>query len=311
MKITSSFFFFYMLLLFSCSGKEPKTTSSKDPFFVILGVTQDAGYPQISCTKECCNRVKTEPSLRKMVSSIGLVDPISNQCWIFDATPDFTEQVSLITSHVKEKTIPDGIFLTHGHIGHYTGLMYLGKEAMSAKKIPVYGMSRMVEYLSTNGPWEQLVTNQNIQLNEIKENQKIVLNSRIAVTPILVPHRDEYTETVGYIVQCNNKKALFIPDIDKWEKWQQNITALITAVDIAFLDATFYKNGEIQRDMAEVPHPFVTESMALFNDLSLRDKNKIHFIHFNHTNPLLDQNSEAKHEVIRQGYNVAKEKSIV
>ena len=82
-------------------------------------------------------------------------------------------------------------------------------------------------------------------------------------------------------------RLIFIPDIDKWEKWETNITELIKKVDYAFLDATFYKNGELKRDMSEIPHPFVQESMELFSELSEKDKQKVHFIHFNHTNPLL------------------------
>ena len=77
------------------------------------------------------------------------------------------------------------------------------------------------------------------------------------------------------------------------------------------MDATFYKNGELKRDMSEIPHPFVEESMELFSNLKKTDKQKVYFIHFNHTNPLLIEGSSAQQAVIKQGFNVAKEGQII
>jgi pyrroloquinoline quinone biosynthesis protein B len=218
-----------LLVLFSCNNKEQNRTVEDDqPYIVVLGIAQDAGYPQIACQKVCCQRVYDNPTNKRLVSSIALVDPISNESWVFDATPDFTEQTKILSKHLKEaKQLPQGIFLTHGHIGHYPGLMYLGREALNAEKMPVYAMPRMFSYLTNNGPWSQLVDLNNIELKPIYKDSTIVLNERISVTPILVPHRDEFTETVGYLIKNKTKQALFIPDIDKWSKWDRNIVNYI------------------------------------------------------------------------------------
>ena len=304
---------FYILILvvafFSCNKKQEKVAVERnEPYVLVLGNAQDAGYPQIACQKDCCQRVYKNSEHKRLVSSIAVVDPISNESWVFDATPDFPEQTKILSKHLKnEKQLPDGIFLTHGHIGHYTGLMFLGREALGAQKMPVYTMPRMESYLTENGPWSQLVELNNIDLQLIRKDSTIVLNERISVTPIEVPHRDEFTETVGFIIHNNKKKALFIPDIDKWSKWDRNIIDYIKEVDIALLDATFFKNGEINRDMNEVPHPFVEESMQLFESISDKDKQKILFIHFNHTNPLLIDESEAQKSVLKKGFKIAKQ----
>ena len=302
-----------LLVLFSCNNKEENRTVEDDqPYIVVLGIAQDAGYPQIACQKVCCQRVYDNPTNKRLVSSIALVDPISNESWVFDATPDFTEQTKMLSKHLEEdKQLPQGIFLTHGHIGHYPGLMYLGREALNAEKMPVYAMPRMYSYLTNNGPWSQLVDLKNIELKPIYKDSTIVLNKRISVTPILVPHRDEFTETVGYLIKNKTKQALFIPDIDKWSKWDRNIVNYIKEVDIALLDATFFRNGEINRDMNEVPHPFAEESMQLFENLSDKDKRKVYFIHFNHTNPLLIDGSDAQKGVINKGFNIAKQELII
>jgi len=279
-------------------------SSEKDPFIIILGIAQDAGYPQIGCDKECCKKYWDKKIAKQKVSSLALFDPSTNQKWIFDATPDLPEQMHDAGKFQQGNL--SGIFLTHAHIGHYAGLMYLGREALNAKEIPVYAMPRMYNYLKSNGPWSQLVSLRNIQLEKLKADSSIKLTDKISITPILVPHRDEFSETVGYSIKTGNKTVLFIPDIDKWQKWDRDIKQLIKHYDYLFLDGTFYKEDELPgRNVSEVPHPFIQESVDLFSDLSLTEKQKIWFIHFNHTNPLIDKSSKQYKEVKSKGFNVA------
>lgn len=312
--------FIFLLILFgSCQETvseyplpAPVLPSNSNPLsetsLVILGTIQDAGSPHIACIKECCARLFENPdaSLRKVVS-LGAIDPEHDQSFLFEATPDITTQVKALkqfSNSVKE--LPDGIFVTHAHIGHYTGLMYLGKEATNAQQVPIYAMPKMKAFLETNGPWSQLVANENISLQAIQKEQEVVLTSNLKVVPLQVPHRDEFSETVGYKIIGPKKTALFIPDIDKWEKWALDISEVIAAVDYAFLDATFYDGVEINtRDISEIPHPFIIESMEKFKRLVPSEKKKIYFIHFNHTNPVINPNSKAHQTVIENGFNIA------
>ena len=277
---------------------------------MVLGVAQDAGYPQINCKKDCCKEAWENSSLRKLISCLAIVDPTTDEQWIIDATPNIKDQLQLLKSQTGKESI-DGALLTHAHMGHYTGLMHFGREVMGTNKIPVFAMPRMKKFLEENGPWSQLVELENISLQQLKSDSAINLNKNIKVTPFLVPHRDEFSETVGYEILINDKILTFIPDIDKWEKWETNISELIQKIDYAFLDATFYKNGELKRDMSEIPHPFVEESMELFSKLNKTDKQKVHFIHLNHTNPLLIEGSTAQKEVLKKGFNLAKEGQII
>jgi pyrroloquinoline quinone biosynthesis protein B len=248
-----------------------------------------------------------------MVTSLALVDPSTKKWWLFEATPDIKEQLHLFQQITKEaySFLPDGIFLTHGHIGHYTGLMELGREAMNAVSVPVYALPRMKNYLTDNGPWSLLVQLKNISLQDLIADVPVFISSNLSVTPFLVPHRDEFTETAGFSIQWENKKVLFIPDIDKWEKFNRKIDSLVQQSTLAFLDATFFKDGELEgRSMAEVPHPFVTESKQKFRNLSKADKKKIYFIHFNHTNPLLNPNSSEFRQTALE-YNVATQGAVI
>lgn len=279
---------------------------------VVLGTIQDAGSPQIGCTKDCCKNLFNQPDHSRQVVSLGLYDSKQRMSYLFEATPDISKQLRLLKTYSKSPTdLPNGIFLTHAHIGHYTGLMFLGKEALNAKDLPVYAMPKMKIFLEQNGPWSQLVTQQNIQIQTLSENKAIRLNDSVSVNPLLVPHRDEYSETVGYIITGPNKKLLFIPDIDKWEKWKQDINTLISEVDYALIDATFFDAAEINnRPVSEIPHPFVIESMNRFATLPLKEKQKIHFIHFNHTNPLLNKKSAARLQVLKAGFKIAQQGNV-
>ena len=275
------------------------------PYVVVLGIAQDGGAPHAGCEKSCCIEL-WESGKKEKVSSIGIVNPLTKQSWLFDATPDFPSQYRILTENHNTELV--GIFLTHAHMGHYTGLLHLGREVMGKKNVPVYVMSRMKRFLETNGPWSQLVSLKNINLKLIENNKYIKIGEQLFIEPFLVPHRDEYSETVGYRIIGNEKSLAFIPDIDKWEKWHGSIFQLVLNTDILLVDGTFYSQNEIpHRNMAEIPHPFIIESMETLSELNSENRNKIHFIHFNHSNPAIKDNSPAYHTIKSKRFNLARE----
>jgi len=300
------------LLKFRSASQKPLVPADRlpDEFVVVLGVAQDAGYPQIGCEKECCADFWKGKEAKKKVTCLALVDRIARKYWLIEATPDIATQINDLQQFLPEKPdyTPDGIFLTHAHIGHYAGLMQLGREAMGANAIPVHAMPRMDSFLRNNGPWSQLVQLNNISLQPMKADSAVFLTAQLSITSWKVPHRDEYSETAGLVIRHGNQKILFIPDIDKWEKWDRDINELVSDFSAVLIDGTFYKNGELPgRDMAEVPHPFVEETAKKLAGLPDSSRSKIHFIHFNHTNPLIRKTSKQKDQVRAAGFNVAEE----
>ncbi len=298
------------MTIFGCNSKEKVENEiiTSNQYITVLGTAQDAGFPQIDCDKECCKSFYNGTESKKLVSCLGLVDIASNKKWLFDATPDISQQIrNLKTKRLDNSKLVDGIFLTHAHIGHYTGLMYLGREALGANNVPVYAMPKMKTYLEQNGPWSQLVSLKNIELRKLRKDSIISLNNHLNVTPFLVPHRDEYSETVGYKIEGKNKSALFIPDIDKWHVWNKNIIEEVKKVDYAFLDASFFRDGELKRDMSKIPHPFTSETTTLFENETVETKNKIYFIHFNHTNPTIKDSHHLKDSIQNLGFHFVKE----
>jgi len=307
------------LLIFSllpsylaAAGAQPliQDTLDSGPFLVVLGIAQDGGVPQAG-TKE--HPGWDDPTHKRLVTSLAIIDPATRQRWLLDATPDFREQLHRLDNvfPVAEKPGLAGIFLTHAHMGHYTGLMHLGFEVMGAHEVPVYVMPRMSEYLSTNGPWDQLVRYRNIVLEPLEADVSVQLTEQLMITPFLVPHRQEYSEVIGLRIDGPRRAVLFIPDIDRWEDWDdqgQRIEELMVTVDVAYLDGTFFADGEIPgRDMSTFPHPFIRHSMDRFAPLPAAERAKVRFIHLNHTNPALIDTSAACREILSRGFRVARE----
>lgn len=303
----------FPLQAFAQGGKK----APGDVHLIVLGIAQDAGYPQSGCNQACCEPAWKDATKRRLASCIAVVDSASGRRILFDCTPDFPRQLRMLDEvcagmhffdQIPSKTSVDAIFLTHAHIGHYTGLMHLGREAMGSRNTDVWGMPRMKKFLETNGPWSQLVKLKNVDVQRLAANEAVSKYAGVEVTPVLVPHRDEFSETVGFRISGPTRTALYLPDIDKWSKWDQSIVDVIRSVDVAYLDGTFLENGEIPgRDMSTIPHPFIAESVKLFSSLDELERDKIRFIHLNHTNPALSPDGEARKMIRRAGMHVAEQ----
>jgi len=270
----------------------PSATQAPAPSdwkLVILGIAQDGGIPHLRCADGPCAAARAGKRRAEKVASIGLVNRRTGEAYLFDATPDFPAQVHALTGGRP----PNGIFLTHAHMGHYTGLMYLGRESIGAKGTPVYGTARMQDYLRTNGPWSLLVENGHIVIHVLEPGRARVLPDGVRVTAFTVPHRDELSDTVGYRIEGPRATALYVPDTDRWETWRTSIRNLADSADLAFLDGTFASPDEVKgRDIREIPHPM----MPVTRDLLRGVRARLWFIHINHTNRELEAP-----DVVREG----------
>jgi pyrroloquinoline quinone biosynthesis protein B len=283
----------------------PSPAAPPGPEAVVLGIAQDGGVPHAGCHQPVCAAARHDPSKRRPVAALGLLDPAAGKRFLIDATPDFAEQMERLGG------LPDGILLTHAHIGHYLGLAQLGREVLGAKKVPVYGTPSMARFLRENRPWSRLVALGNIEIREIEPGVEFALTPSLAVTAIRVPHRDEDSDTVAFLVRGPSRKILWLPDIDKWSKWDRKLADfLVDPALTAFVDGTFFSADEIPgRSLAEIPHPLVPETIALVAaDPAV--KGRLVFVHLNHTNRLL-WDADAIRQLEAQGFSVAHEGQVV
>ena len=274
-------------------------------FLYVLGTSQDGGYPQAGCNEICCNEAWSKPKLRKYPSSIAIVDQKEKKYWLLDITPDLKSQIQMLRSFDCSLA---GIFITHAHIGHYMGLINLGLEVMNLNEIPVYVMPRMGNFIKNNSLLSQLIINNNIKLSILPLETKIKINNLFSIESFNVPHRNELSETVGYRVVGTKKSAIYLPDIDSWNNFEDKLFTLISENDILFIDGTFYDKSEISyRDASKIPHPSIKETMKILSNLTSEDKKKIHFIHFNHTNDAIRDTTSTYKKIIKSGFSISRE----
>ena len=277
---------------------------------ILLGTAQDAGLPQAGCSCPNCARARTHASHRAFTACLALVDHAARRSWLIDATPDFREQL-----HALDCLAPgcplSGILLTHAHVGHYTGLMHLGREAMNTRGLPVYATARMAAFLRGNGPWSQLVGLGNIELRPLEPGVETRLSDALGVLPVLVPHRDELSDTVAFVVRGPARRLFYCPDIDAWDAWEHDLRGFAAEMDAALLDGTFYDADELpHRDMSEIGHPPALDTAARLEGVESegheRMERQVRLIHLNHGNPLHDEGAPQRRELARRGIEVGR-----
>jgi pyrroloquinoline quinone biosynthesis protein B len=279
----------------------------------ILGTAQDGGIPQIGCYCRNCQKAREDRSFARLISSLAILDFVEDKAFIIDTTPDLRVQYDILHERmgwekIGRRNVPDGILLTHAHIGHYPGLMFYGYESLSSNRIPVYCSERMARFLTENGPWSQLVSLKNISLQIIEPGQNYVLTSGITFAPFFVPHRDEFSDTLGFRLSGKEITFLYIPDIQSWHAWNRSIVQEVKEVDIALLDGTFFGPEELPgRDTAQIGHPFISTSIEILKEAVHRDGKKVCFTHLNHSNLALDPQGQARRFVQEAGFEIASE----
>lgn len=293
---------------------QPVAPMGDSPRVVVLGTAQDGGLPQTACACDRCTRARRDPALARRVASLAIHFPKSGHTWLLDATPDIAAQLEEVRTFRPrapgrtDRRPLDGVILTHAHIGHYLGLAQFGLESLDSRGLPLLVSPRMAAYLRANGPWSQLVRLDNVAIREFTIGRPFPLEEGVTVTPIKVPHRDEFSDTMAFLIKGPRKSLFYVPDTDTWETWTTPLPDILKDVDEALLDATFYSPDELpDRDLTKIRHPLVTASIELLEPLVKQGRLRVWFTHFNHSNPALDRDGTARRNIEAHGFHVLDE----
>lgn len=302
---------------------------------ILLGNAQDAGVPQVNCFTGHCARVRAGEAPDPFVACLGLVDREAGRRFLIDATPDLNAQVEMLLragalppqappaavrqpgadaplaglpGEIAGRSVPlhehlHGILLTHAHVGHYTGLMELGREIAATRGLPLYVTASMARFLRANGPWDALVNSGHVELREVGFGEPVALTERLTATPYEVIHRAEYTDTAAWVIRGPDRSLLYVPDADTWEGWPVPFDEILDTVDLALLDGSFWSGTELgNRPQSEVPHPPVSVTIERLGPRA--GSPPVRFVHLNHTNPLWDP-AAAERAALPEGFGVA------
>jgi pyrroloquinoline quinone biosynthesis protein B len=271
--------------------------------------------PHAACSCERCEAARRDPALARRVASLGVVLPASGRVFLIDATPDLPEQLEALADVRRppagrvDRAPVDGVLLTHAHMGHYLGLAWFGYEAVNTRGLPVWATPRMAAFLRGNGPWSLLVSRGNVELREIDPaagaDGSVELGEGVTVRAVPAPHRDEYTDTVGFLVRGPRTAVFFVPDTDSWAAWGERLDEVLAEVDVALVDGTFYSRDELpDREVSEIGHPLIADSLKRFGEAVRGGRLRVVFTHLNHSNPALDPDGPERRAIERAGFRV-------
>lgn len=297
----------------ACQGGPARTEAllddgPADVELFVLGIAQDGGLPHLGCERPCCADARASGRTEYPVS-LGLVDRRTQKLLLVEATPRIEEQVALLHEladvHGRGRAPVDAVMVTHAHIGHYLGLALFGREVVGAKNLPVWCSKRFAGYLRGHGPWKQLVELQQLDVHAFTIGEPFAPWPGVTVRAVAVPHRDEFSDTMAYVITGPNRSVLFVPDVDAWERAPGLLEQLLDGVDVAYLDGTFFDGSELpERDLGKIRHPLILRTMELLGDVAKQRPGTIRFLHLNHTNPAL-HDAAVRAQIESAGFAVA------
>jgi pyrroloquinoline quinone biosynthesis protein B len=284
----------------------------RDVQVTVLGTAQDGGFPQPGCARECCQRVRSNGTLRRYPVSLGIVG-IDGSTHLIEASRSMGEQFEIWHSIDPIDGPLGSLSITHAHLGHIDGLGLFGKEVMGVKHLTVHCSESVASLIESNPLWRAL--REEGAIIPTKWNSSGVFEPSpgcgFSIRPIPVPHRDELTDNHALLIEGPGLNLLFMPDHDSWNETLCGLTIRQWLsglnVDIALLDGTFWSENELQhRDMTEIPHPTVSESLRRLGGREAGDPD-IRFLHLNHTNPLCNPFSQEVQELTAMGWGLVRE----
>jgi pyrroloquinoline quinone biosynthesis protein B len=277
-----------------CAGVPPAAAAPAACELFVLGITQDGGLPHFGCEQACCAAARASGRVEFPVA-LGVVDrrgASPPKLLLVEATPRIEEQVAMLHElagvHGRGRAPVDAVLTTHAHLGHYLGLAWFGREVAGSRAVPLHCSPRFAQFLRSNAPWRQLVALQQLDVREFAVGEAFAPWPGLTVRALAVPHRDEFSDTMAYVLRGPTRAVLFVPDIDAWERTPGLLATLLDGVDVAYLDGTFFDGSELpDRDPREIPHPLMTRTMELLGERARARPGTLRFLHCNHTNPAL------------------------
>ena len=275
---------------------------------VLLGIAQDGGVTHAGCSCTRCMAAHSEPSLRQHPVACGIRGS-DGGLHLIEASRSLPDQMRLWATALGAEGVarPDSVSLTHVHLGHIDGLGQFGNEAMGCSGLPLFASPSVLEALAKREALGPFSATEVVPMERFGPSEDCGFEMEF----VPVPHRDEHADTHAVVIRGPSRSVLFLPDHDDWaqtlgrhgassiRQWLSDL-----GVDIALLDGSFWDSSELPgRDMSKIPHPTVTETLARLGERVEGDA-EIHFIHLNHSNPLLSPGPETE-ELADLGWQVA------
>ena len=291
----------------------------------ILGSAAGGGFPQWNCNCRNCRGVRdgSVAAQPRTQSSIALSD--DGERWILcNASPDIRAQIAafpaLQPARRPRDTAIGAIVLLDSQIDHTTGLLSL-REGCPHQ---VWCTDMVHEDLSTGFPLFKMLSHWNggLSWNRIELDQSFSIpacpNLRFTPLPLrsaappYSPHRfDPHPgDNIGLIVEDlrSGGKLFYAPGLGKVDA---PLLEIMAASDVLLVDGTLWEDDEMQRRGVgtrtgrEMGHLAQNGPGGMLEVLEQLPRQRKVLIHINNTNPILDEDSAERAELVRRKVEVA------
>lgn len=291
----------------------------------VLGSAAGGGFPQWNCNCSNCASVRRgTPGFRARTQSSLAVSSDGRDWILLNASPDLRKQINDTpelgaspAGALRNSPIKAAV-LTNGDVDHITGLINLRE----MQPFAVYGSGRVLSVLSSNSVF-------NILNTEIVPRRELALGRPIAVEGLTieafaVPGKvalyledaskgadlgTQEGDTIGLKVSdiATGKSFFYIPGCAGLDAV---LAARITDAALVFFDGTLFTDDEMLKAglmpktgqrMGHISMSGPDGSIAALSKLNVARKV---FVHINNSNPVLDENSTARHEVEKAGWEI-------
>lgn len=258
----------------------------------VLGNAQDGGVPHLGCDCQVCEKARDDREEIKYASSLLLREENEGDGfrYLVDASPDIRHQV--------RGNFLDGVFITHGQLGHINGLLSFGIEVFDSSGLTVHCTEETQDFINKNDPYRLLVDRGNIELNTVEDGNSVDIQG-CKVKFDIIDHHIVTTDTLAFTIEGDEKTLLYM---STFMEWNDQTESLVENADIAIIDGTFWSADEVGR-YEEIPHPTVEDTIERFED----SDTDIYFTHINHTNPILREDSDERQELEERGFSIVEQ----
>ena len=293
---------------------------------LVLGAAAGGGFPQWNCNCANCAAVRRgEPGFEARTQS-SLAVSIDGERWaILNASPDLGRQLPDRRqvqpgdpAVVGNRHTPiEAVLLTNGDIDHVAGLLTL-REKQAFTLFSTAGIAAVV----ADNPIFQALDPALVARRHVALDEPFALLSGVTATLFAVPGKVplylegdvvetdlEGEQTVGVeIIGPGGERLYYIPGC---ARMTDKLAARISGADCVFFDGTLWCDDEMVRmgigtktgkRMGHMSMSGPDGSMAAFAGLGVARKV---FIHINNTNPVLNDLSDERKAVEREGWAVA------
>ena len=292
----------------------------------LLGTGAGGGFPQWNCNCRNCSRIRTGEiqGFARTQSSITISG--NGEDWVlFNASPDIRAQIESFPPLQPARKVRDtgisSIILCDAQIDHTTGLIILREHDQAWD---IYCTAAVHEDLTTGYPlfnvlghfrgvnWHEIMTDQIPFTIPKADNLLFTAVPLKSEAPPFSPHRHNTVpgDNVGFRVEdkSTGKNLFYAPGLGIIEK---HVLEYMANADCILIDGTVWTNDEMSHEgisdklASEMGHLDQSSEHGVMSTIAPLEKPRKILIHINNTNPILDEDSDERALLNKNGIEVS------